>query len=177
MKKRFSSYLALLFIHYFIKFAKSATSWSDGYYLNSGSWVKCNSSWLTWKNGTSWVTWSPNMFLNATTTLCQLWLSGMFYSAPLNQCLSWGTSCLDACAYQSTWFDWTSGQYYDLTARTWVSIWNTTTQIAITDTQFGSKPIWRDFNYYVDSSSLEIVELGTKKYPYKSLSLVFVELL
>ena len=38
-------------------------------------------------------------------------------------------------------------------------------------------PIWRDFDYYVDSSSISLVELGTYSYPYKSIGLVFVELM
>ena len=175
--KFFHTCLSIFLIQYLLKYAKTATSWSNGYYLSSGSWLKWNSSWLTWTNGTAWVTWSPSMFLNSTSSLWQLCSSGMFYSAPLNQCLNWGSSWLNAWAYQSTCFDCTTGQYYDLTAQTCVANWNGSTQIAITDSQFGSKPIWRSFDYYVDSSSLEIIELGTKKYPYKSISLVFVELL
>lgn len=49
--------------------------------------------------------------------------------------------------------------------------------ISITDEQLWDKPICRDFNYYVDPSSSEIIELGTKAYPYKSIGLPFVEIL
>lgn len=35
----------------------------------------------------------------------------------------------------------------------------------------------RGFDYYVDPTSSSVVELGTKQFPYKSLGLVFVELL
>jgi hypothetical protein len=35
----------------------------------------------------------------------------------------------------------------------------------------------RTLNYYVDSSSTELIELGTKKYPFKNLMLPFIEIL
>ena len=53
----------------------------------------------------------------------------------------------------------------------------TTTQIAINDTQFDSRPICRDFEYYVNPDSDSIVELGTIDHPYKKISYAFVEIL
>lgn len=41
---------------------------------------------------------------------------------------------------------------------------------------FENKLVCRDFDYYVDVLSTEVVELGTKKYPYKDLNSVFIEL-
>ena len=40
-----------------------------------------------------------------------------------------------------------------------------------------NKPICRHFNYYVDPESTEIIELGTKAYPFKNIALPFVEIL
>lgn len=37
--------------------------------------------------------------------------------------------------------------------------------------------VCRDFNYYVNPNSTELVELGTKKYPYKNIGLAFLEIL
>ena len=72
---------------------------------------------------------------------------------------------------------WNSTQVLDLTSYTCVNSWNTTTSVLISDSQFGISSFWRSFDYYVDPSSTSIVELGTKQFPYKSLALVFVELL
>ena len=54
---------------------------------------------------------------------------------------------------------------------------NTSTQIAINDTQFDNIPICRDFKYYVNPDSDNIVELGTIDHPYKHISYALVEVL
>ena len=117
------------------------------------------------------------MFLNITSSLWQFCPDGMFYSTPVQRCDSWGDSWTDKWSYQSKWFECTVGKFYDLSKNVWVDSWNSTSQISIVDSQFGNKPIWRSFDYYVDSESTKIVELGTLSNPYKSLELVFVELL
>jgi hypothetical protein len=43
--------------------------------------------------------------------------------------------------------------------------------------QLSDIPFCRDDSYYVDPDSTEIVEIGTLKYPYKNIGLVFLELL
>ena len=78
--------------------------------------------------------------------------------------------------YQEKCFSWPSGEILDLNTLLWVENWSPDTQILINDTQFENKPICRNFDYFVDSSSNSTIELGTKKFPYKSLGLVFVEL-
>ena len=59
----------------------------------------------------------------------------------------------------------------------WVTECNLDSQIAIHDTQFENRLIWRSFEYYVNPDSDSIVELGTKEFPYKQLSYAFVEIL
>lgn len=54
---------------------------------------------------------------------------------------------------------------------------DTDTQIAIDDPQIGNKPVCRSFQYYVNSQSESVVELGTMDHPYKNLGYVFIELL
>lgn len=44
-------------------------------------------------------------------------------------------------------------------------------------TQTNNKAYCRGLNYYVNPDSIEVVELGSQKFPYKSLSLPFVEIL
>ena len=80
-------------------------------------------------------------------------------------------------AYQAICRQWNSTQILDLTSYTWVSACNSTTSVNITDSQYGITSVCRGFNYYVDPTSSSVVELGTKQFPYKSLALVFVELL
>ena len=54
---------------------------------------------------------------------------------------------------------------------------DTSTQIAINDTQLGNMPICRDFEYYVDPGSDSIIELGTVEHPYKHILYALVEVL
>ena len=60
---------------------------------------------------------------------------------------------------------------------TWVTEWDTASQIPINDTQLGNIPLCRSFTYYVDPTSESNTELGTSDHPYKELNFVFVELL
>ena len=117
------------------------------------------------------------MFLNLNSSLWEFWFDGMFYSTPIRKWDSWGDSWDDKWAYQSKWFECSSGRYYDLDAMTCVQACSAQNQISIIDNQLGNKLLWRGFNYYVDSGSTQTIELGTITYPYKSIELVFVELL
>ena len=36
--------------------------------------------------------------------------------------------------------------------------------------------VWRNLEYYINPSSESILELGTKRNPYKNINLVFIEL-
>jgi hypothetical protein len=105
-----------------------------------------------------------------------VWDYGNYFSRVHIQWMSWDGNCNAECAYQSFWFEWQDDYYYDLDSRTWVQQWNNVTQVAVNSTMFGNKLVCRGFNYYVDSLSSEVVELGTNTYPYKDLSAVFVEL-
>ena len=84
---------------------------------------------------------------------------------------------MSKCAYQESCIECPSEQYLDLDTQEWITECNTKTQITINDTQFENRPICRSFKYYVNPDSESVVEFGTKAYPYKNLSFVFVELL
>ena len=72
---------------------------------------------------------------------------------------------------------WNSTQVFDLTSFTCVNSWNTTSSVLLSDSQFRISSFCRSFDYYVDPTSIAVVELGTMQFPYKSLPLVFVEML
>ena len=72
---------------------------------------------------------------------------------------------------------WNSTQVFDLTSFTCVNSWNTTSSVLLSDSQFRISSFCRSFDYYVDPTSTAVVELGTMQFPYKSLPLVFVEML
>ena len=161
-----TKFYCIKIIYYRVITSVKSITWNDGYYDNGGTWASCNSSWLTWSDATSCLTWS-DMFLNSTTKLCQRCPSGQYFDTPRQTWQSWGSSWIDKWAYQSFWFQWGSSQYFDLSAMKCVTAWNSTTQISFNDTQFQNIPVCRGTSYYVNPNSTQIVELGTKQYPYK----------
>ena len=102
--------------------------------------------------------------------------TGEFYSESAKGWISCGSSWDALCAYQSSCFTWSPGEFLNLDTLSWVTEWNSTTQIQITDPQLDNIPLCRSFTYYVDSSSTSTTELGTEDHPYKELSSVFTEL-
>ena len=72
---------------------------------------------------------------------------------------------------------WNSTQVFDLASFSCVDSWNSTTSVLISDSQLAISSVCQGFDYYVDPTSIELIELGTLQYPFKSLGFVFVELL
>ena len=116
------------------------------------------------------------MFLNATSSLWELCADGEYFNLPFQTWMACNGSCYGRWAYQSFCFDCPVGEFYDLEMMAWVPSWRVGS-ISISDEQLWSKPVWRSFNYYVDPSSTEILELGTKAFPFKNIGLPFVEIL
>ena len=92
-------------------------------------------------------------------------------------CVDWQGSCNELCLYQEQWLEWPINHYLELDTLQCVQEWNSTTHIAIIDTQLGERPVCRSFQYFVDTDSQSVLELGTKQHPFKNLQFVFVELL
>ncbi|CAI2380520.1 unnamed protein product [Moneuplotes crassus] len=170
----FSIGYKLIFLINLITYCLSATC-PDGSYDNSGSCAQCHSSCATCSNGTECLT-CDEQILNPSTKLCEPCPEGEYFDTPRQLCQSCGSSCLDKCAYQTSCFDCPAGQALNLSSMTCVTSCESN-QTKIEDVQFRSIAFCRDNQYYVDPSSAEIIELGIKNYPYKSIGLVFVELL
>lgn len=58
----------------------------------------------------------------------------------------------------------------------WVEEWDIN-ETDIQDPQLRDIKLCRDLDYYVNTDSQEVIELGTKAYPYKNIGLVFIEIL
>ena len=122
-------------------------------------------------------TWFGNSFWNSTSLAWQSWNYGDYYAEPVGKCVSCEGSWNTLWAYQAKCMQWNSTQVFDLTSYKWIDAWNQTNSINIADSQFTISSVWRGFDYFVDSTSSSMIELGTKQFPFKSLALVFVELL
>ena len=65
---------------------------------------------------------------------------------------------------------------FDTDSLQWVSTWDNPKSI-INNTDLSIPLVCRSNDFYVDVYSESIIELGTRQYPYKSVSALFVELL
>ena len=178
LKSQYFSLLLLGWIYYFINlklWAWAVTEWESGYFIYFDSWIPWMDSCLECDNSTEWTTWSDNMYLDSSNQ-CIFCSDGEYYDSTAKICRPCNNSWINKCAYQLKWFSWDSGQFFDLKKMMWVSSWDTNS-IAITDDQLWGFSVWRSFNYYVNPKSQEIIELGTKAYPYKNIGLPFVEIL
>ena len=178
LRSQYFSLLLLWWIYYFINlklWAWAATEWESGYFIYFDSWIPWMDSCLECDNSTEWTAWSDNMYLDSNNQ-CTFCSDGEYYDSTAKLCRPCNNSWINKCAYQSKWFSWDSGQFFDLKKMMWVSSWDTNS-IAITDDQLWGFSVWRSFNYYVNPNSQEIIELGTKAYPYKNIGLPFVEIL
>ena len=131
--------------------------------------------WTEWNDGTTWTVCPSNMYLDSRNQW-QLWTNGEYFDSTSQVWRSWNGSWQNLWAYQSFWFDWPTDLYFDLNKMKWVTSCDSSS-IQIIDDQLWNKPVCRDLNYYINPSSQQIIELGTKTYPYKNIGLPFVEIL
>ena len=151
------------------------TECEKGYFLDFDTWTPWMDSCTECDNSTEWTAWNDNMYLDSSNH-CTFCSDGEYYDSTAKLCRPCNNSWINKCAYQLKWFSWDSGQFFDLKKMMWVSSWDANS-IAITDDQLWGFSVWRYFNYYVNPNSQEIIELGTKAYPYKNIGLPFVEIL
>ncbi|CAI2363934.1 unnamed protein product [Moneuplotes crassus] len=137
----------------------------------------CPPSCLTCDSSNVCISCPDSMRLNSTSNQCEFCPDGQFYLKITDTCMSCESSCLTLCAYKSECYECPNEEYYDLDNSKCVASCDPVTQVPINSTQTDNKAYCRGFNYYVNSNSTEVVELGTKEFPYKGLSLVFIELL
>ena len=160
----------------FLLFPVFLIAWDIGYYADGDNWIPWDSSWKEWTTSGSCTSWETYMFLNTTTNQWEFCPDGEFYMFNLDKCASWESSWVGTWAYQRTCFECTSPQVLDLDSLSCLNEWGSSTVQISSSTQFEVDTFCRSLNYYVDPSSSEIMELGTKQYPYRTISPVFSEL-
>ncbi|CAI2378198.1 unnamed protein product [Moneuplotes crassus] len=137
----------------------------------------CHSSCKECSNITECTRCEESMVKNSTSGLCEYCPDGEFYDYTLSQCTSCGTSCIGLCAYQQKCFTCSPSEFLDLDTLVCKSSCDPG-KIAISDSnQFAHENFCRNLNFYINPESQEIMELGTKTYPYRTAKPVFVEIL
>lgn len=147
----------------------------DGYFDDDGICQMCHESCATCENEFSWTAWVNRIF-NITSGLWEICEEGKYYSESDEQWILWSTNCADLCAYNVGCFECNSGEFYDLDSRTCIEECSSE-KLKINNPMLRSLNICRSLNYYVDNQSIKVLELGTKDFPYKDISHVFVEIL
>ena len=119
------------------------------------------------------------MFLNKSTQLWTFWDEGQYYDFTYEIWRNWDGKWDGYCMGQNKWFTWNESsdiKVFDLESMECISEWSST-KLQILNPQYSIDSIWRLPQYYVDPLSTEIIELGTIKYPYKSMRAVTSEIL
>ena len=100
-----------------------------------------------------------------------------YYDFSKDQWRTWDGSWLGYCNYQASWFQWSPSEIFDLDTLSCISSWDNP-KILITDsTNFNVDSFWRNLSFYIDPKTTELIELGTKTYPYRTIEPVFAEIL
>ncbi|CAI2360244.1 unnamed protein product [Moneuplotes crassus] len=148
----------------------------DGYYSFNNGCKPCDSSCKSCSQDGKCNTCDQFMQLLASN-LCGHCPDGEYFDFTSKICRICPSSCDGACAYQSICLDCPSGQSLDLKTLECKTSCNPATQVELTGSQISLASVCRDFEYYVDPTSTEVIELGTQKYPYRTLKSVASEIL
>ncbi|CAI2371780.1 unnamed protein product [Moneuplotes crassus] len=148
----------------------------DGYYSFNNGCKPCDSSCKTCSSDASCDTCELFMQLSASN-FCEYCPDGEYFDFTSKLCRSCPSTCDGACAYQSSCFECPVDQSLDLKTLECVDSCDSLTQVELTGLQISFPSVCRDFEYYVDPTSTEIIELGTQKYPYRTLKSVTSEIL
>ena len=166
-----------MFLYLALFFCVSALAWDTGFYQNRSDCLQWHSSCKECTTNNACSEWEEFMFLNTTSQLWELWNVGDYFDGSTRNCNSWGSSWFLYWNYQTTWFDCPPGEIYDLDTQQWISNWDSP-KVTITDSDLSLISSYcRNLNYYIDPTSEESIELGTKEYPYRTIAPVFAEVL
>ena len=142
--------------------------WIQGFYHQDGTCKPCQPSWRSWSGALTCDTCQPYLQLNSTTNLWEAWNPDEYFDETLQVCRSCLGSCNKAWKYRPECFEWLPSESFDLESLTCISDWTPNTT-KIESNQLNIPSVWRGLEYYVDPYSEEILELGTKEYPYRSM--------
>ncbi|CAI2370757.1 unnamed protein product [Moneuplotes crassus] len=101
---------------------------------------------------------------------------GQFYSIQKEECFECETSCLEECSHQPMCYQCPDSKVFNLDRFQCVESCNSETGILINDTTISDFPFCRSFTYYLNPFAGCPTELGTLKYPYKSLELILEDI-
>ena len=153
-----------------------SNAWRDGYYEDGGGWAPCHSSCKTCSNNTTWDICEDFMLKNSTTSLWEFWPDGEYYDFTKKLWRSWDGVWDGQWKYQSFCLTCSSGQSLDLDTLTCVGSCDTSQEL-LEGFQLSISRAWRSLDYYIDPDSQEILELGTREYPYRTVKSVTSEIL
>ena len=143
----------------------------DGY--NCRKW---DDSWKTCTDSSKWLSWEKYMILDDISGLWKFWGVNQYFDPTYEIWRSWDSKWTGDCMGRKICFTCNNSYVFDLEQATWVQNWNISKHY-ITGAQYSIKAIWRESNFYINPYSSEVIELGTQKYPYKTMRAAFSEIL
>ena len=151
---------------------------SDGYYLSGDGkgWYPCHTTCKTCTQANECTTCEDYMLLDGGSSLCIKWGDGEYMDTTYEMCRDWDGKCSGSCAYQLECFEWPTDQILDLSTLECLTSCDAP-NVLLNDDQFAVTNVCRSLDLYVDPESSELMELGTKQYPYRHFRAASSEIL
>ncbi|CAI2371546.1 unnamed protein product [Moneuplotes crassus] len=148
----------------------------DGTFEYNKGCMPCDSSCKTCSSNTTCDTCEPFMRFDSATSLCTHCADGEYYDDTYLICRSCPSTCTGKCNYRETCLSCVAGESLDLDTLTCISDC-AASQIKLEGNNLSIDSACRTLAYYIDQHSDELLELGTKDYPYRTMKSVSSEIL
>ena len=116
------------------------------------------------------------MIFDITEKTCRFWSSDQYYDPTYQIWRNCDSKWTGDWKGRLQWFTWDSAYVIDLESSSCVETWSSS-KLLLSGSQYSTGKVCRETNFYVDPSSSEVIELGTKVLPYKTMRAVFSEIL
>ncbi|CAI2370232.1 unnamed protein product [Moneuplotes crassus] len=149
---------------------------SEGFFKYNQGCKPCNSSCKTCSDDTSCDSCESFMTLDPASSLCAHCADDEYYDTRSESCKSCMDTCLGVCSYRKTCMTCAPGQSLDIQTLECVDDCQVS-QIKLEGPSLSVPSACRTPDYYVDPLSTEILELGTREHPYRTMKAVSSEIL
>ncbi|CAI2360922.1 unnamed protein product [Moneuplotes crassus] len=116
------------------------------------------------------------MFINTDSGLCMNCDEGQYFDRVSMSCQLCGSSCAYDCIHQPSCFNCPEDQFLDLETLSCVDICDTK-KISVKSEHLNLNKVCKNPSIFIDHFSSEVLELGTRAYPYRTMKSASAEVI
>ncbi|CAI2365358.1 unnamed protein product [Moneuplotes crassus] len=148
----------------------------DGFYKDQLKCIPCDSSCKTCSNSDSCDTCEEYMFISQDTNMCKYCDEGQYFDRVSISCKPCGDSCAYDCIHQPSCLGCSEEQFLDLETLSCLKICDPN-KIELKSEHLNHKNVCKNPEIFIDHLSQEILELGTRAYPYRTMKSASAEII